>query len=125
MTELLTNRQVAEALFNGDRLEVKCANGSFNACYSSIIDFTKPDDPTYYRLAPTTITRTVAYPKPVTEPLNVGDEYYVPMPKDSKFRIECEWDNDSHDNLWLSRGLIYLTEADAIARAKAMIGGVE
>ena len=125
MTELLTNREAAEALFNGMAIEEKCLNGSFKACQHPRIDFSKPDAPTYYRLVPTTITRTVTYPKSVTDPLVVGDKYYTPFITGERYLSGFTWQNDDIDNRIFSRGLIYLTEADAIARSKAMIGGVE
>ena len=80
-----------------------------------------------YRAKPTpvTITQTVTYPKPLTKALADGQTYYSPDPqRESMHSIET-WDGGEMDHLWLKRGLIYLTETDAVTRAKSMMGGVE
>ena len=124
MSEYLTNRQAMQAYLDGKPLEY-LSGRAWHPSNHFTVDGNGLDAPSQYRLAPTTITRTVTYPKPVTEPLAVGQMYYVPMMTEPNFYIANVWQNHGFDDLMYDRGLIYITKADAIAHAKAMIGGVE
>lgn len=48
-------------------------------------------------------------------------EYYVPMITETRLHVKYIWNGDTHDLLWLKRGLIHLTPEAAIAHAKALI----
>ena len=124
MTEFLTNREAMQAVLDGK--EIECQFGSlWLPGDGGNIRVTNLDAPSQYRLVRVMITRAVTYPKPVTEPLAVGQMYYVPMLTEPNFYIANVWQNHGFDDLMYDRGLIYITKADAIARAKAMIGGVK
>lgn len=47
--------------------------------------------------------------------------YYVPMITEIKLHVKYVWNGDTHDLLWLKRGLIHLTPEAAIAHAEALI----
>lgn len=48
-------------------------------------------------------------------------EYYVPMITEMRLHVKYVWNGDTHDLLWLKRGLIHLTAEAAIAHAEALI----
>lgn len=74
-------------------------------------------------MAPVTqIINGYVVPRPITEPLSEGEQYFIP---NVFYRDWCDshyWNNDCHDNTWLKRGLIFKTKEEAIAVAKAMLG---
>lgn len=57
----------------------------------------------------------------VVEP-NRGDLYFVARPSFKDFYESYTWRNDSVDTRYMERGLAFLTEEDAIANSKAMVG---
>lgn len=60
-------------------------------------------------------------PKPVTEPLAVGTEYYyVDISSPFLFYEDC-WTNINTDYRLLKNGIIHLTEDNARAHAKALL----
>jgi len=69
---------------------------------------------------PKVITRTITYPAPETEAPARGTEYFIPEPI-SGYSLGYTWHGDGADIGYLRQGLVYLTEEDAIARAKAML----
>lgn len=74
-----------------------------------------------------TITKTliingVECPQPQREPLNPGDHYFLADPTTASMYFGAlNWDDNSSDNMWLERGLVYLTKEDAIKVATAML----
>lgn len=65
----------------------------------------------------------VSFPKPETKPLPLNAKYWTPDITLKEFACvsPCIWENDDLDERYLSRGLIHLTEENAIAHAKALI----
>lgn len=53
--------------------------------------------------------------------VNPPKEYYVPMITEIKLHVKYIWNGDTHDLLWLKRGLIHLSPEAAIEHAKALI----
>jgi len=60
-------------------------------------------------------------PEPVREALRDGTDYWVPSPCFNDFVLFSYWSSDQVDHARLKRGLIHLTEADAVSHAKAMV----
>ena len=64
----------------------------------------------------------IEIPEPVREPLQNGENYFVPA-------IDCgdyhanrfSWDNDSTDKRLLKQGMVHLTNESALSHAKALI----
>lgn len=79
MTKFLTNRQAAEAYLAGKPLEFELSGVWYQSDTFNTSNFGL-DARSQYRLARVTITQTVTYPKPVTEPLKVGEGYWVASP---------------------------------------------
>lgn len=75
-----------------------------------------------YRLAPRTIiVNGVEVPAPESVAPEHGGRYCIPVPHASE-KFSCfTWCDDRVDNAYLSEGLVYLREDQAIARAKAML----
>ena len=78
---------------------------------------------TKYRRKPRTIRiGEIDIPEPVREPLQNGENYFVPA-------IDCgdecthrfSWDDDSTDKRLLKQGMVHLTNEAALAHAKALI----
>jgi hypothetical protein len=61
-------------------------------------------------------------PEPVRHSLEYDTSYFSVSVSNVGFSTKFQWENDPLDKLWLSRGLIHLTEENAIAHAKAMLG---
>lgn len=62
-------------------------------------------------------------PAPVTRPLQKGDRYYVPDLKYSNYTLAITWGrNPESDECCFSRGLVYLSQDNAVIRAKALLG---
>jgi hypothetical protein len=116
----LTNREAAQARLDGKKLLFhgkEYGDGTR-------VDLSKLDESTdCYTIAPETITRTITYPAPYRGPMEMGQMYYLAHPILAPPRSRQIWNNDAHDTVWLALGLVHLTEADAIAHAKALIGG--
>lgn len=75
-----------------------------------------------FRLAQEMITiDDVSFPKPESEPLKKGTEYWVADPTFCHYALAGHWVGDKLDKLALSRGLLHKSKEDAIAHAKALI----
>lgn len=120
----LTNREAALHLCNGGKLEYYngtswiVGNGTSIKLGPNMID-----EPSSYRKAVETITcNGFTVPKPISDPLKYGDVYWLAAPHFSRFTTSYVWFDVDANTHHFSRGLIHLTEAAAIAHAKAMIG---
>lgn len=75
-----------------------------------------------YRLAQEMITiGDVSFPKPESNPPEVGTQYYVAYPTYSGYATSCLWTGDQFDKRGLSRGFVHRSKENAIAHAKALI----
>lgn len=76
-----------------------------------------------FRIKPRTVMcNGVEVPAPETVAPDVESVYFVPSTANSGFtKGHLRWENDDSDVRWLERGLVYLREEHAIARAKAML----
>lgn len=73
-----------------------------------------------------TIEDAIAAAKPEQETrlkdaLRIGQAYYVPMPGASWYYHEYKWEGDTDDVRLFRRGLVYLSQDEAVARAKRML----
>ncbi|SPL72016.1 hypothetical protein [Acinetobacter stercoris] len=59
--------------------------------------------------------------EPIKEPLSKGQQYFVPSLLTEKLANQLKWKNSAIDKTLLERGLIHLTEQDAINHAQAHI----
>lgn len=71
--------------------------------------------------APTIIVNGIEVPEPVREALEKGCKYWVPDVAHPYITSVTCWGDYTSDHAALKRGLIHLTEAAAVAHAKAMI----
>lgn len=88
--------------------------------YGAAIDLDSTHDVIWPKESRKVITRTITYPAPETEAPARGKVYYVPEPSRG-FSRAWNWEDDEIDRSHLRHGLVYLTEEDTIARAKAML----
>lgn len=70
----------------------------------------------------TRIVNGFEVPAPETEKPGIGSRYFVVNYVFKKFFDVYRWGNIEFDNLMLECGLVFLSEEDAIANAKAMLG---
>lgn len=126
--KLLTPNEVLQALQDGKDLEFK---------HSGFKEWTRLnplDNPlslesifkggVSFRLAQEMITiGDASFPKPETIKPELNTRYWVADPISENFTraYRMEWVDDSYDNRVLSRGLLHLSEENAIAHAKALI----
>lgn len=79
-----------------------------------------------YRRKPVQIpTQTIngfVVPKGLVQPLANKTPYYIASLESDDWNSYCEWSDDTEDYLWLERGIVFPTEAHAVAVAKAMCG---
>ena len=70
------------------------------------------------------ISTSLTAPKPVTEPLEHRQVYFIANPVQPNLYSEAKWlgKGDANDLLWLRRGLIHLVAGNAIAHAYVMLG---
>ena len=86
--------------------------------------YTPPCDLTgIYRAkpAPTIIVNGIEVPEPGREALRLDQTYWLAVPTSANLAQAELWSNDAYDSRALNRGLIHLTEAAAVAHAKAML----
>jgi hypothetical protein len=76
----------------------------------------------YSIVPPTRIVNGFEVPVPESEALPSGRQYWTANPGYSSFCQEFIWRSGANDSRNLERGLVHLSEAAAIANAKAMIG---
>lgn len=55
--------------------------------------------------------------------LRIGQTYYVPIPCETWYYRKFKWEGDADDVRLFRRGLVYLSQDEAIARAKRMLHG--
>jgi hypothetical protein len=69
----------------------------------------------------------VEIPEPVANSLPIGTIYCIPQLNSNRSFSKYQWDGDSLDHTCLRRGIIHLTEENAVLHTKALIlasGGV-
>jgi len=66
------------------------------------------------------IINGVECPQPQRKPLTPREQYFLADPTSMYFGA-LKWDDDSSDNMWLERGLVYLNKEDAIKVATALL----
>ena len=126
VTDLTTN-EIAKAMIDGEvfysehgKFEYKWDGNRFIEKEGTNIAVTGNF---YRRKEIEMITRTITYPKPVSEPLNDGDEYWVVF-ADSV--AKCTWvGSNSMDFKWLNQCRIHLTKENARANLGALFGSEE
>lgn len=75
-----------------------------------------------FRLAPRTIlVNGVEVPAPEKNAPKEGENYFLVQCEETEYVQELVWENCVPEEIWLSRGLVYLDRDSAIARAKAML----
>ena len=75
-----------------------------------------------FRIKPrTVICNGVEVPAPESVAPADGELFYTPAPLMQGYANEDRWSNMPFDTRALERGVVYLREEDAIARAKAML----
>lgn len=122
VTDLSTN-ELAKAMIDGEvfyshngKNKYLWDNGMFvDANGESISTMRK----LYRRKEIETITRTITYPKPASEPLNAGDSYWF---IGLNALLESRWRNNVVDNARLKQNRIHITKENAQAHLDALFG---
>ncbi|AKG19276.1 hypothetical protein AAX09_07710 [Moraxella bovoculi] len=127
MSKLLTAPEVVQALLAGK--DVECTRAmdsqsndwySLNQYETSISMLT--NGLFIFRLAQEKVTiGDVSFPKPVSEPLKKGTKYWFAGLGSERCAFSYDWDDDETDKRILRRGLLHLSEENAVAHAKALI----
>ena len=125
----MTFKQALIAHLQGEKVEVRTepsyawmdfGYGVSHVTVREINEFSK--SPFEYRLAPRTIlVNGVEVPAGEKEAPSKGETYYVPDHGEESLAYDFSWGDYEMDARFLERGLVYLDQESAIARAKAML----
>ncbi|MDO4894990.1 hypothetical protein [Moraxella sp.] len=126
--KLLTPQETLRAIADGKKIEFAQTGSltwrTFHPKGSTICIRSVFNRSFVFRLAQEMITiSNVSFPKPESEPLKNGTEYWVAEPSYLRYmeaKSSC-WADDDLDRDFLHRGLVHLTKENAIAHAKALI----
>lgn len=123
--EILTNLELIEAAIDGKKVEVQYDGKNWTKIEVRDITIDILINPSIkFRLAKERITiGNLTFPKPETEPLEYGTDYWVATAARSisSYAVPLTWRNDAVDKRYLSRGLAHLSQDAAIEHAKALI----
>lgn len=127
MSKLLTAPEVVQALLAGK--DVECTRAmdsqsndwySLNQYETSISMLT--NGLFIFRLAQEMVTiGDVSFPKPESEPLRDGDEYWMADPIHKRYALPFKWSGDEFHKQALSRAIVHKSKENAIAHAKCLI----
>lgn len=109
---------IAWMIFGADSCAWRWTVNGASIDLGSIHDVIWPAEPP--KTITRTITRTITYPAPETKAPAFGTEYFTPNLSSGSLQA-WDWNDGSVHRTHLRQGLVYLTEEDAIARAKAML----
>lgn len=127
---ILTPQEVLQAISDGKKLEYKAGDKDgygwriFNPLYNGVSIEAIFEGIFIFRIAQEMITvGDVSFPKPESEPLEVGTAYWVTNPTYPYYSSITTflWGSGSKDKQHLQRGLIHLTRDAAIQHGKALI----
>lgn len=123
---ILTPQEALQAIADGKKLEYKWHTDDKWYMFYPLINGVYLENVmkgnSVFRLAQEMITiGDVSFPKPETKAPKEGQNYFMPDPTTTKLYFRSRWDNDECDEQRLERGLVHLTEENAIAHAKALI----
>lgn len=125
----LTPPEVVQAILANKRVEIRCVIASQNDDWEPLNDYEMrirvlTSGLFMFRLAPATVTvGDVSFPKPESRPLELDDEYWIAEPNYTRYATASPntWKGNSTDNMYLERGLVHLSRADAVAHTEALI----
>lgn len=115
--------KILRAIADGKTIEVHTVSG-WGAPFSILQAIADHEvNPRYeFRIKPETITiNGHEVPAPMRGPLGDGQEYWLTDPAKDLMCALMQWTGSDFDFVWLTRGLIHLTEDAAIAHAEALL----
>lgn len=125
---ILTPQEALQAIADGKKLEYKWHTEDEWHMFDPLINGVYLEhvmkEKNVFRLAQEMITiGDVSFPKPVSEPLTDGADYWIANPTYLHHSLvhPFTWCGDNIQRVYLSRGLIHLSRENAIAHAKALI----
>lgn len=123
MSKLLTPNEALEAMRAGKKVEYKPMGFDWTLIAPSQISIAcLLNDGYQFRVRQERITiGNVSFPKPETKAPKEGQGYFMPDPTTAKLCFCSQWHNVKVDEQRLERGVVHLTEENAIAHAKALI----
>lgn len=125
---ILTPQEALQAIADGKKLEYKWHTDDEWYMFYPLINGVFLENimkgKSVFRLAQEMITiGDVSFPKPESNPLKNGTEYWVADPTSQYCTTQganC-WGNDDLDKNYFRRNLVHLSKENAIAHAKALI----
>lgn len=76
-----------------------------------------------FRIKPATVTRTLTYPKPLSEVPEKHAEFWYLSSSSDNGTVRASWGGYWWQDLLFKRSMCFATEADALAAAKEIFGG--
>lgn len=122
----LTPQEALQAIADGKKLEYKWSSAGdwrhFNRFNNGVSIEAILRSNCIFRLSREMITiGDVSFPKPVSKALEEGQKYFIPDLTVTRLYYTSQWCDTDLDNLRLKRGIIHLSEEDAVAHSKALI----
>lgn len=123
----LTPPEVVQALLDGKDVECTRAMDSQSNDWYSLNQYETSigmltNGLFKFRLVQEMITiGDVSFPKPVSEPLKKDTKYWFAVLGSERCALSYYWNDDETDKRILRRGLLHLSEENAVAHAKALI----
>lgn len=112
---------IVQAAANGEEIEYLSHTGKWVDRGDSMAETFKPR--LKYRIKPRTIkVNGFDVPKPESEAPLYRSKYFIPVTNSYEFCKVGTWSGCEYDSLLFARGLIHLSDDNAIAHAKAMLG---
>ena len=127
--QTLTPPEVVQAILDGKRVEIRGVIASQNDDWKPLNEHeihirVLTNGLFMFRLAQEMVTiGDVSFPKPESEPPELGTEYWIAELSYEYYAttLPILWADDSHDHMYLKRGLIHLSRENAVAHAEALI----
>ena len=127
--QTLTPPEVVQAILDGKRVEIRGVIASQNDDWKPLDEHeihirVLTNGLFMFRLAQEMVTiGDVSFPKPESEPPELGTEYWITELSYEYYAttLPVLWDDDSHDHMYLKRGLIHLSRENAVAHTEALI----
>lgn len=105
---------LGDALLRGEEVRFVDINGTYTDCdFSAVRDY-------YTIVTPRITVGNASFSKPVTEPLNVGDTFWVVSVVGDHNVMQYEWRNHGHNYSCLRLGLVHRTKEAAMEHARAL-----
>ncbi|ASD50564.1 hypothetical protein FDI24_gp030 [Acidovorax phage ACP17] len=113
---------ILKAILNGKQIQDRESGTFKDVSYGTALYACAKGDARSLRVKPPTIlVNGIEVSRPEVVPLEVGEEYFVPMPANLEWRASMTWRDTDTDRNLLRRRLVHRLPSDAVQHAQAMV----